>query len=167
MAVIAPGGGEYIPEGLTFGVEGTSDVFNWTINPDVFTEHLTIEMHVAADEREAYVLAEEVFEPGEVLGGLHCALGEPLRAPDLTPYLAGLGVTPVWLVISPTDDPTGTFEEAVGEAPNGQVLWGYARDATTVQFTVLLDGVTLHPSVGNAPRLSDLPCTPEQASAWK
>lgn len=164
VAVFQPGGGDYIPEGLTFGKEGTSNVFNWTIDRELFTERLTVEMHVAAREGEPYVIAEEVFEPGEVLGGLHCALGQPLRAQDVAPYLSDLGITPVWLVISPTDDPTITYEEQVQEVPNGQVLWGYAQDATTIQFTVLPDGVKL--SEGYTARLSDIPCTSDQAAAW-
>ncbi len=166
VAVFAPGGGDHIPAGLTLGPEGTSDVFDWTIDPELFTEHLTIEMHVDAKPGEAYVLAEEVFEPGEALGGLHCALGEPLRAGDLAPILADVGITPVWMVIYPTAEPDTTYEEEVHETPDGDVLWGYARDAGTVQFTVLPDGVTLGPSAGNEPRLSDVPCTPDQVSAW-
>ena len=165
VEVFAPGGGDYIPEGLTFGQDGTSDVFNWTIDPDLFTEQLTIEMHVAARPGETYVIAEEVFEPGEVLAGLQCALGEPLRAEDVAPYLAKLGVTPVWLIKSPTDDPTITYEKQIQEVPHGEVLSGHALDDSTVQLTVLPDGVTLPETY--TPHLSDVPCTPEQAAAWK
>jgi len=164
VAVFAPGGGDSIPEGLSFGPDGTPEVFDFRIDPNLFTGELTIELHVAAREGERYQLAEEVFEPGEVLGGLQCALGEPLRAGDLTPYLADLGLTPVWMIVSPTDDPSITQSELVQEMPNGRVLSGYAQDATTVEFNVLPDGVTL-PDIGAA-RLSDVPCTPEQAAAW-
>jgi hypothetical protein len=164
VAVFAPGGGEYIPDGLTFGQEGTADVFNWTIDPDAFTETLTIQMHVAAQEGEPYVIAEGVFELGEALGGLHCALGQPVRAEDVQPYLAELGITPIWLVISPTEDPTVIYEEQVSDTPAGQVMWGHSIDATTVELSVLPDGTNL--SADHQPRLSDVPCSADQAEAW-
>lgn len=152
----------YVPEGITFGEEGTPDVFNWTIDPKLFTERLIIRMHVAARPGEQYVLAEEVFEPGEALGGLHCALGEPLRAQDLVPYLADLGITPIWFVVSPTDDPSIFQSEQVQEAPNARVLDGHSLDADTIRFNLALDGVTSWQT-----RLSDVPCTPEQAAGWR
>lgn len=164
VEVFPPGGGDYVPEGISFGADGSAEVFELTIDPAVFTEQLTVELHVTADDAEPYTIAEEVFEPGEVLGGLHCALGVPLRAEDLAPYLADVEVDPVWFVISPTDDSSITSEVQVDEAPDGQVLWGYARDAKTVQLTVLPDGVKL--SEAHSPRLSDVPCTAEQAAAW-
>ena len=164
VEVFAPGGGDYIPEGLSFGADGTPEVFNLKIDPNLFTEQLTIELHVAAREGERYLLATSVFEAGEVLAGLHCAVGEPLRAEDMAPYLADLGLTPVWLAVSPTDDPSITNEEEIPGIPNGQVLSGFARDAANVEFKVLLDGVTL-PDIYGAD-LSDVPCTPEQAAAW-
>jgi hypothetical protein len=164
VEVFAPGGGEYIADGLTFGPDGTPEVFDLEIDPNLFTEQLTIQMHVAARDGERYVLANDVFGPGEVLSGLHCALGEPLRAEALAPYLSELGLSPVWLAVSPTDDPSITNEEQVQGVPNGQVLSGYAQDAATVEFRVQLDGVTL-PDI-YAADLADLPCTPEQAAAW-
>lgn len=164
VAVFAPGGGEYIPDGLTIGQEGTPDVFNWTMDPETFTETLTIEMHVAAQEGEPYVIAEGVFEPGEALGGLHCALGQPVRAEDVQPYLADLDITPIWLVISPTEDPTVIHEEQVSATPAGQIMWGYSKDATTVELSVLPDGTTLSPD--HQQRLSDKPCSSDQAEAW-
>jgi hypothetical protein len=164
VAVFAPGGGDYIPDGLTMGKEGTPDVFNWTIDPDAFTETLTIEMQVAAKEGEPYVIAEEVFEPGEALGGLHCALGQPVRAEDVQPFLDDLGISPIWLVISPTADPTAIQEDQVDDTPAGQIMWGYSKDATTVQLSVLTDGTSL--SAGHQPRLSDIPCSADQAALW-
>lgn len=164
-----PGGGaeiteDYKPEGISYGADGSGDAFNITIDPSVFTDQITIQIQVQADEGERYVIAEEVFEPGEVVGGLHCALGEPLRVETLIPYLSDLGIDPIWSVASPTDDPFSLYEEEVGYVPEGQVLWGYAQDASTVRFTVVPDGVTL--SENYPARLSDMPCTPEQAAAW-
>lgn len=164
VEVFAPGGGDYIPAGLSFGADGTPEVFNLKIDPNLFTEHLTIELHVAARDGEPYGLATSVFQPGEALAGLHCALGEPLRAEDLPTYLADRGLTPVWMIVSPTGDPSITNSEQVHAVPDGQVLSGFARDASTVEFNVVLDGVVL-PDLYTAD-LSDAPCTPEQAAAW-
>lgn len=164
-SVFGPGG--YLPEGLTVDFDGAQGVQNWTIDPTTFSERLTIEMYVAADN-EPYAVAAEVFEPGEVLGGLHCALGEPVRADDLLPYLSDLGLGAKWFLVTLVDasDPSISQETEVTQAPAGQVLSGYALDAQTVAFRVQANGVAL-PSVFYAPRLSDLPCTAEQASAWK
>jgi len=56
------------------------------------------------------------------------------------------------------------FEE-VAERPDGQVLYGYARNASTIELDVLPDG-EVQPE-GLEPRLSDLPCTSDQAAAWR
>lgn len=167
VGVFAPGGGDYIPKGLTFGPDGSDDVFHFTIDPRLFTERLTIEMHVAARPGERYVIAQEVFEPGEALGGLECALGEPLKAEELVPYLTKLQLSPQWFVISPTDDPTIYRTTQVDKVPDGEVMSGYSVDATTVHFEVKPDGVTLPPGGYGLPHLSDVPCTPDQAAAWR
>lgn len=158
-------GGDYIPEGLSFGEDGTPDVFRWTIDPNVFRERLTVQIAVAADEGEPYTMAAEVFASGEVLGGLHCALGEPIRAEDVTPYLDDLGLAPLWEVVSSTDDPSITHSEQVEEAPAGEILSGYAVDDATVRFEVRLDGVTL-PKSWERRLTDDHPCSAEQAAAW-
>ncbi len=163
---IAVGEGAGIPEGVTWGEDGTREVFVWSIDPTVYKGPMTIDVGVAAAPGEAYMVAEEVFEPGEVLGGLHCALGEPLRAADVAERLPELGITPVWDVISGIvpDADGGTHQETtVAETPEGQVMWGYARNDSTVRFSVLPDGVD--PDFLQ-PRLSDVPCTAEQAAAW-
>lgn len=165
VEVFATGGGDYIPEGLSFGADGTPDVFNLRIDPSLFTEHLTLRLYVAAEEGERYQSAQEVFEPGEVLAGLHCGLGAPVRAEALLPYLADLGLAPVWTVVSPTDDPSITDSEQVQEVPAGEVIAGYALDSATVEFQVVRDGVTL--SAISTPRLSDVACAPEDAARWK
>jgi hypothetical protein len=164
VEVFAPGGGDYIPEGLSFGADGTPEVFNLRIDPNLFTEHLTIQFYVATREGERYQAAISVFHTGEVLAGLHCALGEPIHAEDLPTYLTDLGLTPVWTIISPTADPSITNSEQVQDVPVGQVLSGFARDASTVEFEVLLDGVTL--PAGYMSNYSDVACTPDQAAAW-
>lgn len=152
------------PAGLTLGADGTADVFKWQIDPNVFTERIRIEMYVAADG-EPYGVAGEVFEPGEVLGGLHCAIGSPVSAQSLVPYLDSLGLTADWYEVTPTSDPSITNERLVGEVPEGEVLSGYALDPTTVSFRVRPDTVEL--SSAYAARLSDIACTPEQADLWK
>lgn len=157
-------GGDGIPPGLTFGEDGTPDVFNWRIDPAVFNERLRIEVRVAALEGEAYQLANEVFEPGEVLAGLHCALGEPMSAADVAPYLAELGITPIWFEVTPTNDPSITNETEVAGVPDGDILHGFAIDAHTVSFRVRPAGVTL---TDYSSYLSDVPCTPDQSAAWR
>lgn len=154
-------------DGITWGDDGANDVFTWRIDPNVFTGPLRIELGVEARRGESYAVAGEVFEPGEVLGGLHCALGEPLRADQLVPYLTKLKLTAQWDVIAAIPGRTDAFQEdRVDEVPDGQILWGYAVDSGTVRFSVRPDGVYLSGIDGLEPRLSDVPCTPEQAQGW-
>lgn len=162
MAV--PGQGE--EPGLEWVETAGGGTSSFTIDPAVFRGNITLHLSVEAAEGESYTLREEVFEPGEILGGLHCALGEPVRPIDVAPYLDELGVDAIWNVAAPVEgDPSMMQEERTEQVPDGQVLWGYALDATTVEFTVKPDGVTLDGAY--QPRLSDLPCTPEQASRWQ
>lgn len=154
-------GGDYIPEGMMISPDGSSNP-KMTIDPDVFRERVTIKMHVAAAPGERYTTAEEVFEPGEVLGGLHCALGQPLRVADVVPHLERLGLHAEWNVGTLT--PESGFLP-VDETPKGTIVSGYAVDASTVRFDVDPDDVTLPPA-RSRPRLSDVPCTPDQADAW-
>jgi hypothetical protein len=120
---------------------------------------VTLEVAVPSQNGEAYQLREEVFEPGEALSGLQCALDTPLRAADVAARLPGLGLTGQWNIIDPgsvTSD--GYHETRVGQVPDGAILWGYAVDAKTVEFTVAPDGTPLD---GFPPaHLSDTPCTP-------
>lgn len=166
VAVFAPGGGDYIPEGLSYGgPPGTPETFKMLIDPAVFREKLTIELHVAPRDGERYLLAASVFEPGEVLGDLHCALGEPIRTEELIPYVDELELTPLWLVITPTDDPSITNSEQVSTPPPGRVLSAHPHDPSTVEFQVLADGVTLPDFYFS--EYSGSPCTPAAASAWE
>ncbi|GGI08717.1 hypothetical protein [Egicoccus halophilus] len=152
--------------GFTWGPDGGD--FAFTIDPAVFREELTLHLAVEAAPGEPYQLAEEAFEPGEVLGGLHCHLGEPVQASALVPYLDALDLDVVWEVIGPSPDgePSSAFTERVDTVPDGRVMSGYAVDATTVRFEVELPTATLDPAHWQ-PRLSDEPCTPELAAAWE
>lgn len=147
------------------GADGTSGVFDWTIDPTVFTGTLSVRVFVEADDGEPFGAAQEVFEPGEKLGGLQCALGEPMRAADVARHLDRADLTAQWSIVTPTDDASVTNTTQVEEVPNGVVLSGYAIDNSTVRFDVLEDGQTL--ASGSAGYISDFPCTPEAAAAWR
>ena len=166
-----PGEGGPLPQGLTIGKEGTPDGLTWTIDPTVFHGPVTLEVAVPAHEGEQYVSRASVFEPGEVLGGLQCALGEPLRAVDVAARLSDLGITPVWYVTGPMTDVTAdgyyTEEHQVAEVPDGVILWGYALSEATVEFTVAPDGTPLSEYPEATLWDSDVPCTPGRAAAWK
>jgi hypothetical protein len=151
--------------GFAWGPDGGEVAF--VIDPELFRGEVTLHLSVAAAPGEPYELREEVFEPGEVLGGLHCALGEPIRADQLVPYLDELDLGVLWETIGPDPDgdPGVAVSEAIDDVPAGEVMWGYALDTDTVEVTVRADGVELDPEHWPT-RLSDVPCTPEQAAAW-
>lgn len=153
--------------GITLPDADGSVPFRVRIDPDEYDGEVLIRFLVETPPGEPYTMAQEVFEPGEVLGGLHCALGEPIRAEQLVPYVEELGLTAVWETIAPDPggDPAVTYSERVGQVPDGEVMWGYAVDANTVALTVRADGVVLDHE-HQPTRLSDVPCTPEQAAAW-
>ena len=164
----APGLGDRQLPGLRFGKDGSPDVFRWRIDPQVFRDQITITLYVEANKGEAYLNAAEVFEPGEVLGGLQCALGEPLRAADVAARLPKLGITPVWYVLTnfQGDSSGGTsHSEQVREVPEGEVSSGFAVNDHSVKFEVIPDGVTALPWQHTP--LSDVPCTEEQAARWR
>ena len=148
----------------TGGADGSNEVFDWTIDPSVFTGTLRVTVFVKADDGELFGAAQEVFEPGEKLAGLHCALGEPMRAADVAQFLGQVGLTPEWSVVTPTDDPSITNSARVDQVPDGIVLSGYATDNTHVRFDVLEDGQSLDSESGGY--ISDFPCTPEAAAQW-
>lgn len=152
---------EAVP-GLTFAPDGS----RFMIDPMVFQGPLTLQLGVEPRDGEAYRFREEVFEPGEVLGGLHCAAGTPLRAADVASRLPA-GIVAEWELALPIDgrDDGVAQMTPVDGVPDGEVLWGYAIDARTVALTVRPDGTVL--PEGFEPRLSDVPCTPEQAAAWQ
>ena len=142
------------PPGIDWGDDGADDVFTWTIDPAVVTDSITVELAVAAEPGQRYVAAEEVFEPGEALAGLHCTLGTPLRAADVAANADGLELR--WRVATPGPSPDVIENTEVRRVPDGEVLRGYAIDDSTVELTVRPDGVELGPAY--EPRLSDVPC---------
>jgi hypothetical protein len=146
------------------GADGTAGVFDWTIDPSRFHGTLVVTIYVQGENGEAFGAAESIFEPGEKLGGLQCALGEPMRAADVERYLDQVGLTPIWSVVTPTDDPAITNSELVDTVPDGIVLSGFAVTDTTARFEVLRDGTTLGQPIGN---ISETPCTPDAASPWE
>jgi hypothetical protein len=151
--------------GFDWGPDGSDTAF--TIDPAVFRGQLTFTLAVEPAPGEAHGIKEEAFEPGEPLGGLHCALGEPVRAEQLVPHLdaAGLGVRWEVLTPDPGGDPGIARHETVDEVPAGEVMWAYAVDSSTVEVTVAPDGAAFDPDY-YSPRLSDVPCTPDQVAAW-
>lgn len=155
-------GGDYIPEGMRISPDGSPNP-KMTIDPAAFREQITIKMHVAAAPGERYTTSAEVFAPGEVLGGLHCALGQPLHVADVVPYLDSLELDAQWNIATLT--PEGPAFLPTDETPEGTILSGYAIDASTVRFDVDTHDVTLPPTHAT-PHLSDVPCTPDQANAW-
>jgi hypothetical protein len=166
-AVVAtfPGEGDHVPEGLTVGEEGTPQAFTWTIDPRLFHGPVTLNVNVPASPGERYLSSNSVFMPGEVLGGLQCALGEPLRAADVAERLGGLGIAAVWDVVEPASVSTDHYtEHQVSEVPDGVLFAGYAVDDSTVELHVAPDGVSL--SQLHASNLSDTPCTPAESAGW-
>lgn len=166
----APGSlGDRPLPGLSFGKDGSPDVFRWRIDPKLFRDKITIKLYVEAHDGEAYLNGASVFEPGEALGGLQCALGEPLRAADVAAKLSELGITPVWYVLSnfQFDASGGThYSTQVQEVPKGEIAVGSPVDNHTVRFDVIPDDVTV-PSEWQRSKLSDLPCDEEQAARWR
>jgi hypothetical protein len=131
----------------------------------VFKGPVTLQVAVPPAEGQPYQVREEVFEPGEALAGLQCALGEPLSATDVSSRLPALGLMGVWSVIDPASVTADGYQETrVDQVPEGTIMWGYSLDEHTVEFTVAPAGTPLNefPS----PHLSDVPCTPEQAARW-
>lgn len=155
-------------EGLTFGKDGTRHVFRWRIDPHAFDDKIVITLFVEPQEGEPYLHATEAFASGEVLGGLHCALGTPVRAADVAARLPELGLTAEWFILSGFEgDATGgtVHSEQVAEVPDGEVVSSQPLDPDTVSFEVVPDGVTA-PEWHGSP-ISDIPCTDGQAARWR
>jgi hypothetical protein len=162
---LGAGDGGPVP-GIEPGADGSAGVFDWTIDPSRFSGVLRILVFVEPDAGEPYTTAQEVFEPGERLAGLHCALGEPLRSADVARFLGRAGVTAEWTVVTPTDDPSLLTNTVVEAVPDGVVLSGYPVDASSVRFDVALDAdlAALAPLYNP---LSDVPCQPGDGDAWR
>lgn len=155
-------------EGLSFGKDGSRRVFRWRIDPNAFDDKIVITLFVEPQEGEAYLAATEAFAPGEVLGGLHCALGTPVRAADVAARLPELGLTAEWFILSgfESDADGGTYHsEQVAEVPDGEVTSGEPLDRDTVRFEVVPDGLAVpewHES-----SFSFFPCTEGQGARWR
>jgi hypothetical protein len=149
----------------TAAPDGSIGVFDWTIDPALFKDVLTIKVFVEPKPGQRIEQGGEVFEPGEKLAGLQCALGEPVRATDLARYLDRVGLTAKWSLVTTTADPSVTNSVEVDNVPEGIVLRAYLWDSSTARFEVLKDG---EPTTwATTPKLSDVACTPEAASPWK
>lgn len=130
---------------------------SFTIDPALFEGPFHILVSVAAKEGQDYAGAAEVFEQGEVLGGLQCAVDGPLRSEHVAEQLETMGLTAEWQVVGQEN-----FKDGV---PAGEVVWGHARNARTVSLGVHLDGDTA--TYGKSALLQGKSCTPEHAAPWR
>lgn len=154
------------PEGIWWGEDGAADVFTMRIDPAVFTDEITISLNVAAVGDEPYELSASPFEPGEELAGLHCALGEPLRASELAAALDELGVVAIWETVTPTADPAVSQSTPSAGVPDGEVRSARAVRAGEIEVAVVEDGVTVDGTIYGHLFDDGAPCTPERAAAW-
>jgi hypothetical protein len=155
------------PAGISYGEDGSPDVFTMRIDPELFTDTITIVLNVAAQGDEPYVMTMSPFEPGEALDGLHCALGEPLRASELAAALDELGVVATWETVAPTADP-GVIQSTPSSAvPAGEVTSALAVRAGEVEVAVVEDGVTVDGTPWGHVFDDGAPCTSERAAAWR
>lgn len=152
------------PAGLDIN-EGTAAGLIWTIDPARFHGPVTLNVDVPADPGEPYLDSNSVFMSGEVLGGLQCALGEPIRATDVAAHLGALGLTAEWYVVDPTSISAHYYsEDRVTEVPDGTIFEGHALDDTSVELHIAPDGVQA--SDLHAGSLSNEPCTHQLRAPW-
>ncbi len=156
--------------GVSYDVgDSAPGVFTLSIDPAVFRGPLRLDVGVAAAPGEAYVTRNEVFDDGEVLGGLPCLIGETFSPDELAPYVERLGLTTLWDVVTDVaPDPTGATWTSVAMAtpPVGQVTSAYATDDRTVQVTVLPSTLSEHAALF-AGWISTDGCTAEAAARWQ
>lgn len=134
---------------------------SFTLDPSVFQGKFFILVNRAPRPGEQYAGAAEVFAPGEVLDGIQCVdPGKPLRAHDVARHLDRLDQEVVWSVLNSSDRST-----VARGVPNGEVLWGRARDADTIHITVRLEGEASHADRSHP--LDGRDCTPERAAPWR
>jgi hypothetical protein len=149
----------------TAAPDGEIGVFDWTIDPALFKDTMTITIYVEPKAGQRIERNVDLFGPGEKLAGLQCALGEPVRATDVARYLGRVGLAAKWSLVTTTADPSvGTWVE-VDSIPKGIVLQAYLWDSATAMFEVLKDGEPITPAMTQ--RLSYAACTPEAAAPWK
>lgn len=148
-----------LPEGLTVGPDGSDTALQWTIDPQKFTETITLHVGVTPDNGVPYAVAEEAFEPGEILENVHCVLPSPLSAAALAPTLASLNLNVVWEVVIDVDSAAGTYStiNVTDRVPSGNVLSAYSIDANSIRIEVLPDQTLEIPGMFE-PRLSDFHC---------
>lgn len=160
-----------MPPGVSWGADGTDEVFTWRIDPSQFTGSIAIEIGVEPDRGDPYVAAESAFAPGEVLGGLHCALDEvdkPITAAAIDEQLRRLGLSATWIRVTEAAESTaGDIADNTPSPtpPAGLVLNVVPLDAHRVEVSVAPPGAS--PSLPIfEPVLPSAECTPELASRW-
>jgi hypothetical protein len=149
----------------TAAPDGEIGVFDWTIDPVLFKDTMTITVFVEPKAGQRIERGADLFGPGEKLAGLQCALGEPVRATDVARYLDRVGLAAKWSLVTTTADPSVTNWVEVDSVPEGTVLQAYLWDSATAMFEVLKDGEPV--TSATTPHLSSVACTPEAAAAWK
>lgn len=167
VAVNGVGAGD-MPPGVSWGADGTDEVFTWRIDPSQFKESIQIEIGVEPDSDEPYVAAESSFAPGEVLGGLHCALDEPITAAAVDKQLRRLALDVSWFRVTEAAESTaGDLGEDVPSRtpPAGTVIDVQPIDSRSVRVTVAPPGAPLTAPIFTPVRPS-AECTPELASRW-
>lgn len=157
-----------MPQGVSWGADGTDEVFTWSIDPSLFTEAIEIEIGVEPDPGHPYTAAESALAPGEVLGGLHCALGEPVTAAAVDTQLRRLDLDVRWFrVTEAADSNAGDLADEVPAStrPTGTVIDVQPIDAGTVRVTVAAPGAPMDAPIFTPVRPS-AECTAELASRW-
>lgn len=160
------------PDGVSWGADGADDVFTWTIDPNRFHGSIDVEVGVRPPSGDPYVSAASAFAPGEVLGGLQCALtdaGEPVTAAAVDRQLTRLGVKVDWTVVHVAESATdGDIADntPVTATPEGSVIDVYPVDAHHVEVEVAPPGADLSIPV-YAPRFTTVPCPAGTATPWQ
>ena len=157
-----------MPPGVSWGADGTDDVFTWRIDPSVFKESIQIALGVETEPGKPYVTAESAFAPGEVLGGLQCAVPEPITSAAVDEQLRRLGVDVRWFrVVAAAESAGGDRSEEVpsATAPAGTVINAQPINDRSVRVTVAPPGASLASPMFEPVRPA-AECTPELASRW-
>lgn len=160
-----------MPPGVSWGADGTDEVFTWRIDPSQFEESIQIEIGVEPDSGEPYVVAESAFAPGEVLGGLNCAfdaIDEPVTAAAVNTQLRRLDLEVRWFRVSEAAGSTsGDLSQDVPSRtpPAGTVVNVQPIDSRTVHVRVAPPGAPLTAPIFTPVRPS-AECTPELVSRW-
>lgn len=177
--------GEWLP----FTIRPTDLRQTVVLDPEVVLEkRFHVQVGVAAQPGQPYSpwAAGSPFGPGEVLDGLHCALGdEPFTVGELAPHLEPLDLRLEWIARSrepgnygaqeivdlpPLDEPVETVVLVSPETVT--VSAGFMEDFVETEHVPL----AFDPATGQnvplqvSPRLSlaeRFPCTPEMAARWR